>query len=161
PKSNRPLVSVAALMKAMRPPTRRWFTTMFLVCSMSCPMAFAEKRITIGIAFDGPSKNNSVMKSIFLEELKALTENEFEFEAPASKQLEGDWTPAKIAAAIDRLEKDKEVAIVLALGFSASQLVATRPALPKPTFAPFVISAYQKLVPRKGNASSLQNLNYL
>ncbi|MCG3205517.1 MAG: hypothetical protein KCHDKBKB_02239 [Elusimicrobia bacterium] len=123
--------------------------------------AFAERKFTVGIVTDGPAEKTEEIKSAFLKELTTLTENEFQINAPPTKQWNGNWSAKGIEAALDQANNDRNVDAVLVLGFAASQQAAQRKTFRKSTFAPFVTNALKPELPQKGEGSGISNLNYL
>ncbi|MCZ6485840.1 MAG: hypothetical protein O6826_09090, partial [Acidobacteria bacterium] len=96
--------------------------------------------VRIGIALDGPSERNVGVRSVFEREIGIMLEEGFNVQFPPEKRLEADWTAAGVQAVIDRLLADPEVDLLLALGMLTSNELARRSLLPKPVFAPFVVS---------------------
>ncbi|MCZ6878326.1 MAG: TolC family protein, partial [Acidobacteria bacterium] len=96
--------------------------------------------VRIGVALDGPSERNVGVRSVFEREIGIMLEEEFNVQFPPEKRLEADWTAAGVQAVIDRLLADPEVDLLLALGVLTSNELARRSLLPKPVFAPFVVS---------------------
>src|SRR5262245_29312070 len=117
----------------------------------------AERAVVVGVVTDGPSEQWVSIRSAFIEELTALTENEFKIQAPDSKQLDGEWMATKVAAALDRLDIDAQTDVVIALGFAASQQAASRKSFNKPTFAPFVTNTSLSSIPQKDLTSGVKN----
>ncbi len=140
---------------------QRSFVGIFLACLSLVQIGFAAKKVTIGIVTDGPSAQSEAIRKAFLDELKALTEQEFVIDAPATKQWNGQWSAAKITSALDQADADPSTDVVLVLGLAASQQSAKRRNFRKPTFAPFVANALSAVLPRKGLGSGIANLNYL
>ena len=122
---------------------------------------FAEKKVTVGVVIDGPSAQWEAIRSVFLDDLVALTEQEFNIEAPASCQYDGGWDGKNIAAALDKADSDPKTDLVLVVGFAAGQQAAARKSFRKPTFVPFATNALDAALPRKDSTSGLANLNYL
>ena len=123
--------------------------------------AHAAKRVIIGVVTDGPIEHISWSPELFKKELLLLTQADFEVRFPAVKQLDGGWSAERISAALEQLQKDPEVDMVLALGYVSSAIAALKRPLRKPTFAPFIVDAVLQGLPRKNNASGVKNLNYL
>ncbi|MBP9128120.1 MAG: TolC family protein, partial [Elusimicrobia bacterium] len=122
---------------------------------------YAAKNVTVSVVMDGPSPQWDAVKAVFLEDLVALTEQEFVIQAPASKQFDGGWDSKKIDAALKKAEADPKTDVVLVLGFAASQQAAMRKNFPKATFVPFAMNALGATLPRKGSTSGVANFNYL
>jgi outer membrane protein len=77
------------------------------------------------------------------------------------RRLNGDWSVSALNAALDRLEADPQVDVVVTLGFSASHLVAHRSKLPKPTIAASVLDPVLQTFPMKSGASGRHNFTYV
>lgn len=125
----------------------------FSVCGMP--------RITVGIVSDGETEQLTEARRLFLGEVEALTAGEFDVRFPADRQLQGNWSIADVRSALARLQDDRSVDMVLALGFISSLVAATGIELKKPTFAPLVIDANLFGLPRQGDSSGKRYLNYL
>jgi len=136
-------------------------TTLLLLFVLLMPIARAAKGVTIGIVTDGPIEHISWSPELFKDELLVLTQADFDVRFPAAKQLDGGWSAERIAAALQQLQEDPEVDMVLALGYASSAVAALNRPLRKPTFAPFVMDAALQGLPRRGSASGVKNLNYL
>lgn len=125
------------------------------------PTAQAAKVVNIGIVTDGPIEHVSWSPELFKNELLVLAGDDFDVRFPADKQLKGNWSVKRIAAAHKQLQADPEVDMVLALGYVSSAIAAFTKPLNKPTFAPFVMDAQLQGLPRKDNTSGVRHLNYL
>ncbi len=125
------------------------------------PLAQAAKVVTIGIITDGPIEHNSWSPALFKNELRLLTEADFDVRFPAEKQLDGGWSADHIGVALKQLQHDPEVDMVLALGYAASAVATRSGSLRKPTFAPFVMDANLQGLPKKNDTSGVRHLNYL
>ncbi len=145
----------------MNPRQTYRFALIFLTSVALTTAVFAEKKVTVGVVTDGPSPQWEAIRSVFLEDLVALTEGEFNIEAPSVKQWDGRWNGKNIAAALDKADNDPGTDIVLVIGFAAGQQAATRKTFRKPTFVPFANNALEASLPRKDLTSGIANLNYL
>lgn len=121
----------------------------------------AEKKVTVGVVTDGPSGQGEAIRAVFLEDLLAVTEQEFIIDAPASKQWDGGWSGKGIEAALDKAGNDPTTDIVLVVGIAAGQQAVARKTFQKPTFVPFAYNALEASLPRKDSTSGVANLNYL
>lgn len=125
----------------------------------------SKQVITIGVISDGSiikaADDKSDTLSIFIDELKVLTEGEFSLIFPESKHINGEWSRKQISQGLQSLQNDADVDMVLALGWMASQIAATSDALRKPTFAPFIPNTDVMGIAPQGNASGINKLNYL
>lgn len=128
--------------------------------------ADADKTVfTIGVIMDESAGENSDKEvnryALFVEELSVLTEGEFTLHFPASKRFSGVLSNQQIKAHLSALQHDKDVDMVLALGWQSSQIAAMSPELLKPTFAPFIPNTeLLGLLPRD-QRSGIKHLNYL
>ncbi len=123
--------------------------------------AHSAKIVNIGIVTDGPVEQAGWSPELFVNELKVLTKGEFDVQFPLKKQLDGGWNTKNIRAALQRLQDDPSVDMVLALGYVSSSLAAMNINRKKPTFSPLVMDAKLMALPRKGNSSGVRFLNYL
>lgn len=133
-------------------------TLLFLVLM---PATQAAKVVTIGVVIDGPIEHVSWSPELFKNELRVLTQDDFDIRFPLSKQIDGDWSADRISASLKQLQEDPDVDIVLALGFVSSAIAASSKSLQKPTFAPFIMDAALQGLSGKDNTSGIKNLNYL
>ena len=124
-------------------------------------VAQVASAVTVGVVTDGPMTDLDRARELFLGEIVALTEGEFNVRFPESKQLDGNWSAEEIKSALTVLQRDPGVDMVLALGFVSSQIASTTVQLRKPTFAPLVLDANLLGLPRQDNASGVPLLNYL
>jgi len=132
-----------------------------LIMLLLLPAAQAAKVVTIGIITDGPIEHTSWSPSLFKDELRLLTQADFEVHFPVEKQLDGGWSAERISVALNALQNDPDVDMVLALGYISSAVAALNRPLYKPTFAPFVMDAQLQGLPRSNNSSGIPYLNYL
>jgi outer membrane protein TolC/ABC-type uncharacterized transport system substrate-binding protein len=115
-----------------------------------------KKPITIAVISDGAANHHS----LFIEELRTLSEGEFTLVFPPSKQVHGEWSNQKITKALQLLQQDEHVDMILALGWLASQAAVSTTAQ-KPTFAPLISNTKLLGLTPKGNSSGIKNINYL
>ncbi len=94
-------------------------------------------------------------------EVEALAKGEFDVRFPASKHLSGDCSMEKSARNIDRLLNDPEVDLVITMDPGGSHLAATKPALPKPVIASFVLNSKLQKIPFREGRSGKENLTYV
>lgn len=117
----------------------------------------AKSFVRVGTVMDGTNLELIMARSLFMEEIKKVSGGEFIFEFPKSKQLDAQFSINKMNEAIDKLQNDKEVDMVLLIGGITSQLCLKKTSFKKPTFAPFVFN-----VSLSGfTGSNIKNLNYL
>ena len=112
-----------------------------LLVGLCTSLSLAQNPVVrIGIALDGPSERSDGLRSVFEREIGIMLAEGFNVQFPPEKRLEADWTAAGVQAVIDRLLADPEVDLLLALGVLTSNELARRSFLPKPVFAPLVVS---------------------
>ncbi len=131
----------------------------FCIVFLFLPTAYAAK--TIGILADGPGARSFVSIQALQAEVVSLTEGEFDVRFPSLKQLDGNWTAAGVAAALDSLLNDPNVDIVICVGALGSAEAARRPALSKPVIATLVVDAELQNYPLKDGVSGKRNFAYI
>jgi len=134
---------------------RRWIIIPLILAG--CLGNAAAKTVTVGIVADGAAPAYETLQSRVLEELAALVKGEFVLQLPGAKRYDGAWDAATVAAALQRLEKDPNVDIVLALGVVSGAVAASQPTLARPTFAPILVRTGASA----GVGSGRANLNFL
>ena len=117
--------------------------------------------VHVAIVTDGPSERAAPLRSLFLEELRAVNRGEFHIQAPANLQLEADRTLAGVHAALDRVLSDRRTDLVIMLGLLGSHAAGKRENLPKPVLAPFVSDPELQGLPYENGASGKKNLSYV
>jgi outer membrane protein TolC/ABC-type uncharacterized transport system substrate-binding protein len=128
---------------------------------IAMPYAFAAQKVNIGILTDGPVEGFQQVYALFQKEILTLTDGEFDVEFDPLHQLDGGWSIQKIQGAFKELQQDRDVDMVLALGFVSSLVASRSESLLKPTFAPMVLDSNLLNLPGDGNTSGVTNLNYL
>ncbi len=93
--------------------------------------AFAQKVITVGVVTDGPFLGSKRAVTMIKKEVDILTKGEFVVRFPKNKQHHGAWSKSGIENALQKLYKDPDVDIVIALGFSTAALTVTRSSYPQ------------------------------
>ena len=130
----------------------------FVLASFFAFPRIALGEIVVGVVEDGPSDRLLFQQQIYIDELLALTESEFDV---SIRKFRGDWTADSVNAALDAAYADPSVDMVLVTGFVTNQFAATRDEFPKPTFLPIIIDI--GLLPSRpvDGTSGIANLNYL
>lgn len=140
---------------------RTIIVTLFGVLFCFASAHAAGKKTVIGVVTDGPSIFVERAVGLINTEIQLITQGEFDVQLPVRKRLNGEWTRRGIEAALDDLYKDKDVDMVIALGFSSAVVAAKLHRHPKPTFAAVILDDRLSDAPRDGNRSGKHNLNYL
>ncbi len=149
----------------LRPPNTchvsRAVIAAWLLTALSIPVVEGATRVTVGIVADGQAKRCFVCTSLIVDEIRALTSGEFDVRFPDAKRIIGDWSRASVADGLDRLLRDREVDLVLALGPVAAVEAGARGPLPKPVIAPVVIDPDLQGLPRVRDATGVRNFTYV
>jgi outer membrane protein TolC len=118
----------------------------------------AQERFVVAVVGDGPSDRFELQHQQYIDELLALTSNEFDVEI---RHFSGEWSKQSIDTAIADAYADAEIDLVLVTGFVANQIAAIRPEFPKPTFLPVIIDVTLVAGDDSVSTSGKANLNYL
>ena len=120
--------------------------------------AAAQERFDIAVISDGENNRLAVDRRAYVDELLALTENEFDVRI---KRFPGGWTQESIEGAFEAAYADPDVDLLLITGFIASQLGTQRREFPKPTFLPLILDPGLLPSPPVDGTSGITNLSYL
>ena len=123
--------------------------------------AFATEVVTIGILSDGPSSNTTKTIEYIKKEVNILTKGEFIVNFPKEKHLNGHWNKEDIKASLKQLYNDKEVDIIVVLGFSSAAIAVNRAHYSKPTLVATIIHTDIANAPLLGETSAKHNLTYI
>jgi outer membrane protein TolC len=142
-------------------PGRTICLTVWLLALLFIGLPAAAAPLRIGVVMDGPWAGNDPLLELFKAEIFALTSGEFPVSFPADKTVTGDWTMDGVKGAADKLLRDPEVDLLLAIGVLTSHDLAHRGPLPKPTVAPFTVDRAIQGYPLAQTASGVRNFCYL
>jgi outer membrane protein TolC/vacuolar-type H+-ATPase subunit F/Vma7 len=118
----------------------------------------AQQQFVVAVVGDGPSDRLASQQQTYVDELLALTANEFDIQI---RHFSGEWSKESIDAAIEQAFADSEVDLVLVTGFVANQLTATKQEFSKPTFLPIIVDVGLLAGGATRGTSGKANLNYL
>lgn len=139
--------------------------TFLLVIMLNLPAAAQAARqlpvVHVAIVADGLSERVSLLRTLFLAEMRAVNRGEFTIRAPADLQLDGDRSVAGVRAAFDKVLTDPRTDLVVTLGVLGSHLAAQRTHLPKPVVAPLISNHGLADLPYKDGTSGRHNLSYV
>lgn len=135
---------------------RQLFLMAFLTCVTS--VVLAQQRIGVAVVRDGDNDRLATQQQKYVDELLALTGNEFNVEI---EHFVGEWNRPSIEAAIDLAYSSPQIDMVLINGFISNQIAATRERYPKPTFLPIVLDTGLITQYTGGPISEIENLNFL
>lgn len=94
--------------------------------------------VNIGVVFDGPWVRKDEIAALFQQEIRALSERDFDIRFP--RIVPGDWTIEAVQRNLSSLLADPGIDLVLTMGILVSNEAIQRRDLPKPMIAPFVIN---------------------
>ncbi len=140
--------------RCLAPSVFAWLLTVLFV---SAP-AMAQQRFDIAVIGDGPNDRLVKRGEVYVRELLALTENEFDVRIA---EFPGNWTRDSVEAAFEAAYADADVDMLLVTGFIASQIGTQRTVYPKPTFLPLILDPGVLSKPPTNNRSGIPNLSYL
>ena len=123
----------------------------------AAPVA-AQQRFDIAVIYDGSEDRLAAQRRTYVDELLALTENEFEVRI---HNYRGEWTQESIEASYAAAYANPEIDMLLVTGFIASQLGTQRKEYPKPTFLPLILDPGLLAKPPTEGKSGIPNLSYL
>ncbi|APG27960.1 hypothetical protein A7E78_08995 [Syntrophotalea acetylenivorans] len=142
-------------------PGRSFFLAACLLVLLLVALPAAAAPLRIGVVLDGPWAGNAPLLDLFKSEVIALTSGEFPVNFPDDKTITADWTMSGVKRVADKLLKDPEVDLLLAIGVLTSHDLAHRGPLPKPTVAPFTVDRAIQGYPLQQSASGVRNFCYL
>ncbi|MDJ0749398.1 MAG: TolC family protein [Woeseiaceae bacterium] len=129
-----------------------------LVLTFGATPAVAQQRFDVAVIYDGSEDRLASQRRTYVDELLALTENEFDVRIQVYR---GEWTQETIEGAFDAAYANPEIDMVLVTGFIASQLGTQRKEYPKPTFLPLILDPGLLMKPPSEGKSGIRNLSYL
>jgi outer membrane protein len=136
-----------------------WTLEIAFLLSVTTPVFAREVRV--GVLLDGPSAREVINADALEHAASAVYGDGLTLTVAPQSRLNGNWNVTALNAALDRLEADPQVDVVVTLGFAASHLVAHRPRLPKPTIAASVLDPVLQSFPLKGGTSGRHNFSYV
>lgn len=117
--------------------------------------------IIIAVVTEGPSEHLTRSVKNIEHEVRKLTQGEFDVRMPKSKWLYGNWSKAGLQQAIEQQQQDRQVDMILVLGFASAAVAVLQANYSKPTFAAVILDGKLIGAPREGLSSGKKNLNYL
>ncbi|MDB6107406.1 MAG: periplasmic substrate-binding protein and efflux pump, family, outer membrane protein, partial [Gammaproteobacteria bacterium] len=136
-----------------------WTLGIAILLLVATPLMAREVRV--GVLIDGPSAREGIDAAALEHAATAVYGNGLTLTVASESRLNGNWSVPALNAALDRLESDPQIDIVVTLGFTASHLVAHRARLPKPTIAASVMDPVLQSFPLKGGTSGRHNFTYV
>jgi outer membrane protein len=127
--------------------------------SVTAPVS--ARQVHVGVLIDGPAAREDISADALEHAAAEVYGDDLTLTIARQARLNGDWSVSALNAALDRLEADPQVDVVVTLGFSASHLVAHRSKLPKPTIAASVLDPVLQTFPIKSGTSGRHNFTYV
>ena len=147
------------LLRASRWALVAWGLGLAFLLAPAAPVEAREVRV--GVLIDGPAARQLLTPESLVREASAIYADGLTLSVPADKQLNGNWTLEGLNAALDRLESDPGVDVVVTLGFVASHVAAHRPKLAKPTIAALAVDPVLQTFPLQGGVSGRHNFTFV
>ncbi|HEV7715390.1 MAG TPA: TolC family protein [Steroidobacteraceae bacterium] len=139
----------------------RAFSFACVLATLACTGLASARDVRVGILTDGPAAREVLTPESLVREATAIYAEGLTLVAPADKQLNGNWTIDGLNTALDRLEADPAVDVVVTLGFVASHVAAHRAKLPKPTIAALAVDPVLQTFPLQGGTSGRHNFTFV
>jgi len=127
--------------------------------SVTAPVS--ARQVRVGVLVDGPAAREGISADALEHAAAEVYGDGLTLTVPPQMRLNGNWSVSALNAALDRLEADPQVDVVVTLGFAASHLVAHRSKLPKPTIAASVLDPVLQSFPMKNGTSGRHNFTYV
>jgi outer membrane protein len=150
---------MSRVLQAPRWESVAWTLGIVVLLSIAAPLQAREVRV--GVLIDGPLAREAISADALEQAAKAVYADGLTLTVAPQGRLDGNWNVSRLNAALDRLEADPQVDVVVTLGFAASHLVAHRARLPKPTIAASVLDPVLQTLPLKGGTSGRRNFTYV
>ena len=132
------------------------------IATLLCVAAPVSARtVRVGVLIDGPSAREGITADALEHAATAVYGDGLTLTVAPQARLNGNWSASALNAALDRLEADPQVDVVVTLGFAASHLIAHRAQLAKPTIAASVLDPVLQTFPLKAGTSGRHNFTYL
>jgi outer membrane protein TolC len=107
---------------------------------------------------DTETPQYKMMEKQLISELKSMTKGEFEIRF--TKRIVTDWSISKTQSALETLQNDSEIDMVIMTGLVSANVAFQKKKLKKPTFAPYLLD-FNNSSNKVYTGSSRHNLNYL
>jgi outer membrane protein len=128
---------------------------------LSVTVPASARQVHVGVLIDGPAAREDISADALERAAAEVYGDGLRLTVAPQARLNGDWSASALNAALDRLEADPQVDVVVTLGFAASHLVAHRSKLPKPTIAASVLDPVLQTFPIKSGTSGRHNFTYV
>ena len=150
---------MAPVLRALRWKYLAW--TLGIAVLLPVAVRVFAREVRVGVLIDGPAAREGITANDLEQAAKAVYGDGLVLAMTPQTRLDGNWSAAKLNAALDRLEADPQVDVVVTLGFAASHLVAHRAQLPKPTIAASILDPVLQALSSKAGTSGRHNFTYI
>jgi outer membrane protein len=150
---------VARVFQEIRWRSCAWPLVIAIFLMVTPPVSARDVRV--GVLIDGPAARESISADALERAAAEVYGDGLTLSIAPQTRLDGNWNVAALNEAIDRLEADPKIDVVVTLGFAASHLVAHRVLLPKPTIAANVVDPVLQTFPLKSGTSGRHNFTYV
>jgi outer membrane protein len=136
-----------------------WTLGISILLSVTAPVS--ARQVRVGVLIDGPAAREGISADALEHAAAEVYGDGLALTVAPQMRLNGNWNVSALNAALDRLEADPQIDVVVTLGFAASHLVAHRSQLPKPTIAASVLDPVLQTFPMKNGRSGRHNFTYV
>jgi outer membrane protein TolC/ABC-type uncharacterized transport system substrate-binding protein len=136
-----------------------WALGIAILLSATATLSASEVRV--GVLIDGPAAREDITADALEHAGAEVYGDGLTLTVARPARLNGNWNVTALNAALDRLEADPQVDVVVTLGFAASHLAAHRGHLSKPTIAASVLDPVLQSFPMKSGRSGRHNFTYV
>jgi outer membrane protein len=136
-----------------------WTLGISILLSVAAPVS--ARQVRVGVLIDGPAAREGISADALEHAAAEVYGDGLALTVAPQMRLNGNWNVSALNAALDRLEADPQIDVVVTLGFAASHLVAHRSQLPKPTIAASVLDPVLQTFPMKNGRSGRHNFTYV
>ena len=135
--------------------------TLVTAALLSVAGSLSAREVRVGVLTDGPSAREGINADALEQAAAAVYGDGLTLTVAPQARLSGNWSVPALNAALDRLEADPQIDVVVTFGFAASHLVAHRTHLPKPTIAASVLDPVLQGFPLQAATSGRHNFTYI
>jgi outer membrane protein len=136
-----------------------WTLGISILLSVTAPVS--ARQVRVGVLIDGPAAREGISADALEHAAAEVYGDGLALTVAPEMRLNGNWNVSALNAALDRLEADPQIDVVVTLGFAASHLAAHRSQLPKPTIAASVLDPVLQTFPMKNGRSGRHNFTYV
>ncbi|MHC3995570.1 TolC family protein [Thiomicrolovo sp. ZZH C-3] len=139
----------------MKTGRRRWGAVALLLFPV------LASALNVGIVADRYDETFARDRAALVTEVKQLAPVPSQILFPDTLQVEGGGDTGRTAAAIERLQKNTNVDMIVLLGTLAGDVALSKGAMQKPTVIPFAEGTGLRGIAPAGDGSGIRNVNYV